>query len=602
MADIIDGYISQADGVYNKVWDLGKDPKKASTPSVESSKKYKKISTKDATRTIVDEDEIPENTIQSNNITAPTENVTNASKNNPISPRTEPVQEFPGDGSLYNQFEDSYQYNIDKGGSSESVSDGKAPYSSFNRYSLFKYRGTPLDSAGDNTSFYNKIDASSLAEPTIQNIIKITDEKGSLGYRYGYSDFAMCKYLGKIANNYMVTLRRFPYPTEDDIITPITIGTDGEKIVKGSPDIARAVTWMSEETGNSLTELLSLTYGYDWKDVDAAVQEITSTNNENSGGMLGRALSGSKVGKAFLGAGQGLGGVEVAQIEAQGSGFDPLKGTYPNHVFGPYNKITSMVVRGDKGLTFEKEFTLKFQYEMKSVFGANPKILFMDQLSNMLALTYSNAPFWGGAVRYLSSGSIGKPFGEIGKLRNGDYKGFLTSVLGDLQKMGTSIIDDIKNNGLGGSKLVNNILGGSLMNLFNSPQGGEIANALLTGDATGQWHVTVGNPLNPMIVMGNLVCTNTKINFKGGNSVQDFPEIMEVEITLKPGRPRDKAEIESMFNAGRGRFYLQPNENTDINKTTEVSAYGNKDRPNDTRTNTFTPSSVDKIFRKFANQ
>ena len=401
----------------------------------------------------------------------------------------------------------------------------------------------------------------------------------------------------------MVTLRRFPYPVEDDIITPFSVGQDGTKIPRKSPDIARAITWMSEETGNSLTDLLALDYKYDWKEVEADVQTITSTNNENSGGKLGRALLGNRAGKAFLAAGQGLNGVQVAQMEAHGAGFDPLKGTYPNHVFGPYNKIASMIVRGDKGLLFDKEFTLKFQYQMKSIYGANPKVLFMDQLSNVLALTYSTAPFWGGAVRYLGSGSIGKPFGDINKLRNGDYRGFLSSVLGQLQSMATNIVDDIKKNGLGGSKVMSNLLGGMLMDLFNSPQGGEVANALLTGDSTGQWHVTIGNPLNPMLVMGNLVCTNTKINFKGGNGVQDFPEIMEVEITLKPGRPRDKADIERMFNAGRGRFYLQPDDSADINNLHEVSAYGNKDKAGGgINSNNLTPSSVDKVFRKFANE
>ncbi len=57
---------------------------------------------------------------------------------------------------------------------------------------------------------------------------------------------------------------------------------------------------------------------------------------------------------------------------------------------------------------------------------------------------------------------------------------------------------------------------------------------------------------------------------------------MKVEITLKPGRPRDKGEIESMFNAGRGRMYLQPDvENAvDLDAIYDVSAYGNKDRRN----------------------
>jgi len=66
---------------------------------------------------------------------------------------------------------------------------------------------------------------------------------------------------------------------------------------------------------------------------------------------------------------------------------------------------------------------------------------------------------------------------------------------------------------------------------------------------------------------------------------------MIVTVTLKPGRPRDKAEIESMFNTGRGRFYLQPDDTADINITKDVSAYGNKDKESNEYVNTFRRNS-----------
>ena len=50
-------------------------------------------------------------------------------------------------------------------------------------------------------------------------------------------------------------------------------------------------------------------------------------------------------------------------------------------------------------------------------------------------------------------------------------------------------------------------------------------------------------------------------------------------VALKPGRPRDKSEIESMFNAGRGRMYLQPEvEGKSLDDVVDVSQFGNKDR------------------------
>lgn len=642
MPHFVDDLVKGANNAYDKAYNIGKEPKKASNPSLPLKRKHRVVNSKDATKTIHGSNDLPDGVLRAENRTSPIEPIKNFGKSSMFSNTNENTFDFnkrlakessgiPGDNTVYtNNSVESFKFKpptagketfetkngkqvltkSEKGPDGTEISEGKLPYSFFNRYTLMKYRGTPLtgiraggkfEEGNKNLQEYNQINASTIIEPTITNIIEQTRKvSNNLGYLYEYSDFAMCKYLGKIPNNYLITLRRFPYPTEDDIITPVAIGADGKTKPTCSPDIARAVTWMSEVTGNSLNEILSLDYKYHWEEQKADVQEVTSNNNDDSGGKLGKGLLGSKVGKSFMAAGQGNSNYRAT--EAAGSGFDPLKGTYPNHVFGPYNKITSMLIRGKDGLLFEKEFTIKFHYEMKGLFGANPKILFMDQLANILSLTYSTAPFWGGETRYLGSGSVGKPFGNAALLQSGNYGGFLKSVMSDLQGMATNIVDDIKKNGLGGSGLAKNLIGGALMDLFNSPQAPMVANALLTGDSTGQWHITVGNPLNPMMVMGNLCCTGTKVSFKGGNGVQDFPEEMEVEITLKPGRPRDKSDIESMFNAGRGRFYLKPHDGVDINKTRDVSGYGEKTSPAaDTRKKGSRPgNAVDNDFRKFA--
>jgi transposase len=86
-----------------------------------------------------------------------------------------------------------------------------------------------------------------------------------------------------------------------------------------------------------------------------------------------------------------------------------------------------------------------------------------------------------------------------------------------------------------------------------------------------------------------------EITFEGASTIHDFPERLIAVIKLKPGRPRDKAEIESMFNTGRGRFYVQPDDVADINKTIDVSAYGNKD------TGAPTKDSFVNVFRKLSN-
>jgi hypothetical protein len=494
------------------------------------------------------------------------------------------------------------------------ITVGPRPYSAFNKYSLINYRGNPLDMTengftsleGGNT-VYQKINMRDLQNPTVTQIIERTSAlTDNYAYRYQYSDFALASYYGKIPNNMLITLRRFAYPAADDIITPRGIGQDGNMENIQQPDIARAVTWLGEAPGNNIADILKFSNGFNWKDAEAAVQTLNSKQGASSG-KFGSIVEGNKILSAMANAGAGRDSV-AANANKQNAEFDAFSNTYPNHVFGPLNVIKNVLVR-EQGLKFEQEFTLKFEYTLKAFEGANPKIMMLDQLANILALTYNNAPFWGGSVRYVGDGAVAKPLGNLSKLREGDYLGFAGSIVDDMGKMFkgagagfSGAAGSLMNGDIGGvlgalkdNKFLNNLIGGSAMEMFNTPQGGQAVASLLTGDPTGQWHLTVGNPLNPIMVIGNLCLQDCEITFEGGMGIQDFPEKMIAVIKLKPGRPRDKAEIESMFNSGRGRFYVQPDEVADINKTVDVSAYGNRDKTTAGK-NTFVNN-----FRKLSN-
>ena len=508
-----------------------------------------------------------------------------------------PTQENRGtrnSGVFYNQDVESYKHK--DGDGNANITIGKRPYSLFNKYSLVNFRGTPLNGEGakgdgNKSKFFNKIDPRTLVNPTASKIIELTDASGSNGYRYQYSDFAMAKYFGKIPNNMMITLRRFSSPSPDDIISPL--GLNGANTQE--PDIARAVTWLSEAAGNNMSDILNFSHGFNWKDAEAEVQTVQSQQNARSG-KVGSVINNNKILKAASNAASGRSAEQQARLDNGDAGYDSFSNTYPNHVFGPLNVIKKTMVR-EQGLEFNQEFKLKFEYELRDLGGANPKVLMLDQLANILALTYNNAPFWGGDVRYIGDGSVARPLGKNDLLKSGDYMGYMKSVVSDLSGKNTGdmfgditagIKDFVKEGGIG--KTINNLMSGSMMKMFNSPQGGQAVAALLSGDSTGQWHVTIGNPLNPICVIGNLACTDTAINFEGPMGLQDFPERMVVEITLKPARPRDKAEIESMFNTGRGRFYIQPADGIDANATVDVNAYGKTQK-----------SSLDGELRKHSN-
>ena len=474
----------------------------------------------------------------------------------------------------------------------KAINLGDSVKSLFNKWSLHNYNGRASGVAGEVDAYnhYNK----TVMDGNDENILN----RLPLFYVIQYEYFVK-KFYGQISNEYLITLRRFAYPTGDDILNTMSVDSKGEPIDLAQPDLARCLTWMSPALGNDMKEVLKFGTGFPWKDVESEIQTVAGSTKKR--GKLGEMMDSSSLGRAVEAGLSGKNADQAARIRDKGGGFDPMKETYPNKVFGPLNVIKKVLAR-EQGLNFESEFTLTFHYDIKGFAGTSPKVAFMDQLANILALTYNNAPFWGGATRYTGSGSVGKPFGDYDKLKNGDYAGFLGSLttqlkssmgaaFSDIGKAASGLLSGKGINALGDSKIMDNIVGGGLMKLMNGPQGGSVIQAFLTGDPTGAWHMTVGNPMNPMMVVGNLALQSSNVEFEGPLSFEGFPSKLKLTCTLKPARPRDKGEIESMFNAGRGRMYLQPEVegSVSLDDVVDVSAYGNKDRSK------FTPGLTEKL-------
>ena len=102
---------------------------------------------------------------------------------------------------------------------------------------------------------------------------------------------------------------------------------------------------------------------------------------------------------------------------------------------------------------------------------------------------------------------------------------------------------------------------------------------LISGEPVGEWHITVGNPMNPFMMIGNLICTNCKLEFGDILGPDDFPTELKATITLKHARDRDMGDIMSMFNMGQGRFYAHVKDkpepwNTGYSSKTSVNDFG----------------------------
>ncbi len=468
------------------------------------------------------------------------------------------------EGSAYGDLKDIKKYD-------DRQEKMQAPPSIINRYALFKYKGMPWNGNELTKEQYNLTDNGLLDKiimnPTAAALIEKFNNIGSLGMRYQWSDFIYAKYYGKIPNNFMITLRRYPYPVTDNIIDNIVTDSKSGKLMAGDqPDMARAITWLSEAGENKMREILKFTTKYKWKDIESKVQEVQSQAQGIEGssflGVGTTGIGGGSAASSFFTLGSGQTTASARQIGAN-AGYNPVEATYPNYIEGPLNIIDAIRIR-DAGLEFEQDFELKFHYSLKSIGDMDPKLAMLDLIANLLVLTYNTAPFFGGATRFIGNGKFGKPLGDHSKLAAGDLKGFLGSIMTDIGGMIANVFGDgsggfTLDSVLGGlGDIAGDMIGGILSKELNTPQQAAAVNAFLTGDPTGNWHLTIGNPFNPICMIGNLCLEETVWEFGETLGRSDFPTELTVTVKLKPGRARDTADIESMFNAGRGRLYYAP--------------------------------------------
>lgn len=396
-------------------------------------------------------------------------------------------------------------------------------------------------------------------KPTTTAIIEWASHSSGKGKRpYQYTDFVFCKHWQKIPNNYLLTLRRFPFPAFDNLQFPgehDDSGGGGKKYVP----MAQALTYIGDGTDNALDSIVTFTTELPYENVTADVHQISGQGNGS--GDAGPAAGFAKV----LGILSG-----DAKIKEGGQApADPYNnGPYMNKIQGPVNRIDSTKQR-KAGLKFEQSFALKFHYKARPIGGANTKAVMLDIIANILLLTYAEASFWGGSHRF-TGGSPQYPFlgGQAGfdALYSGDIGGFFDAFTEQLSRAGENVsdifnsvlsgdpIEGLKSLAAGGAKLgIESMLAGKKNAALQIP-------ALLTGNPVGQWHLTVGNPFNPIMEIGNLVCTKCTFTLGKELGPDDFPTELTAEITLEHGMPRDSAAVQSMFNRGGGKIYHIPDE------------------------------------------
>ena len=390
--------------------------------------------------------------------------------------------------------------------------------------------------------------------------------------------------------------------------------------------LATAVTYFGEGTGNNLSDIMTFSAHYNWAEVkaDKSPIDITAQQNDAGNGLVSDDFSGISSGLGtiakFMGfLGEATGGRTI-NLDGAPNNIppDPYKnGPYENRILGPVNVIMN-TVRRERGLEFKQDgLKITFDYVARPIAGINSKAVLLDLMSNILVLTYSSGSWFGGMWKYRTENPAVYPwkYGDaMNKLYRGeilgkngavmtltkhvfsDGKDYLSSFLPDAAKFISNLfkgaIDaiygvitgkDEKTQkaavefqnvlGTGTAKAIQKVIAAKAMKGTTVPyiQG---QRALLTGEPVGDWHLTIGNPLNPIAMIGNLIVKDVKFKWSNELGPDDFPIGFTAEVTLDHGLGRDRDAIESMFNRGFGRIYtLSKSFRSSADGETKVDAY-----------------------------
>lgn len=459
--------------------------------------------------------------------------------------------------------------------------------------------------------------------PTTADLISWSKSDPRGRFTYMFQDFVFCKYWNRIENNRMITLRRYPAPVVDavepadyngaDVLSDVDPNNE-EKLPTPTGNVfaplATAITYFGEGTSNSLKELLGFAYQYNWEEMETDVWDTTSSQIEEGdiGNGSAQWLSGglSVIAKA-TGIIRDLQGKEQIQSKhAVGLPPDPYShGPYENRILGPVNTINNSYKR-KRGLKFTHDsLVLTFEYMSRPIAHVNNKAIMLDLLANILTMTYSSAVFFGGAHKYrtdhpaiypwrntnsLNKIYQGKLFGKdsawydvLGEVFNRENGNWILDLANGITNAVKAVASDLiaavtgraqsseekeqsDNDKKKGKAIVNNVMGTAgravAAKFLKGKQAPWLQNAraLLTGEPVGDWHLMIGNPLNPIAMIGNLIVTNSKIEFSDELGPDDFPLGFKAEITLQHAMGRDKDGIEAMFNRGAGRIYILPDD------------------------------------------
>ena len=112
--------------------------------------------------------------------------------------------------------------------------------------------------------FKGKI-ATGYKNPSGSNIVSAFDEtQVNHAMQYKWGDFLFVDDYGKVPNNHLITLRRFPQPSNDNLLN---------NLQNPNRDVSRLLTYIDGES-NAFDSVFSFSAGFNWKEFQSEIQTM----------------------------------------------------------------------------------------------------------------------------------------------------------------------------------------------------------------------------------------------------------------------------------------------------------------------------------------
>lgn len=398
-----------------------------------------------------------------------------------------------------------------------------------------------------------------------------------------YADFAYLKDYGVYPNNRMVVVRRFENPVPDDLFS-----------LGGGKRPMSTIIGYAKDIGS----LIKIDVNEDWIESESSFKSIL----DDFGSKIGKSSGWGANNDKSLGS-YAAGGFDILPkqflnpfttilqrkiligmgiIDENSASELPIGD--PNIIRESKRRKTFDLDDSGSGVKGKFNIKLTTEYEQKFINGVDPTIVYLDIINNALRMGTSESTFYLGQNNTISNTfrekidrlstdptgaiqewakAIAKAFGEmLGELKS-KITGLFTeenqptsdeerekqeeanrAANSEKAKEAGGILDNATNLLLeAGELIIKNIVEQYRHKLL-----GVITN--LTGAASTPWHVTIGNPLRPIFISGDMYCKSVEIEPGNDLAFNNLPSTIKVTIALESARNLGLQEIFAKYNSG----------------------------------------------------